>query len=74
MNESGWTYLGPCLKPAEADALRAENARLREAANKYIQAMEGFAKAVREDTGLAYPWPEQKITRAKLRAALEVKP
>jgi hypothetical protein len=31
MNESGWTYLGPCLKPAEADALRAENARMRAA-------------------------------------------
>jgi len=28
---AGWTYLGPCLTPAEVDDLRAENARLREA-------------------------------------------
>jgi hypothetical protein len=26
-----YIYLGPCLTPAEADAIRAENARLREA-------------------------------------------
>lgn len=59
---------------ATAHKLEAENARLREAASEYIRAMEGFASAVREDAGLAYPWPAQEITRAKLRAALEEKP
>jgi hypothetical protein len=30
-------YLGPCLTPAEADTLRAENARLREALAFYVR-------------------------------------
>ena len=30
-------YLGPCLTPAEADALRADNARLREALAFYVR-------------------------------------
>jgi len=33
---AGWTYLGPCLTPAEVDDLRAENARLREALTWYV--------------------------------------
>lgn len=57
----------------DLQSARAENARLREAASEYMRAMEGFASAVREDAGLAYPWPAQEITRAKIRAALEVK-
>jgi hypothetical protein len=37
MVENGWTYAGPVLTPAEADALRAENARLREALTWYVE-------------------------------------
>jgi hypothetical protein len=33
--------------------------------------MEGFADAVRENAGLAYPWPAQKIALAKLLALLD---
>jgi hypothetical protein len=33
----GYKYLGPVLTPAEADALRAENARLREALAFYVR-------------------------------------
>jgi len=32
----GYKYLGPVLTPAEADALRAENARLREELTWYV--------------------------------------
>jgi hypothetical protein len=34
MVENGWTYAGPVLMPAEVDAFRAENARLREVATE----------------------------------------
>jgi hypothetical protein len=35
--EMGLHYLGPVLMPAEADALRAENARLREALTWFVE-------------------------------------
>ena len=35
--ETGLYYLGPVLTPDEADALRAENARLREALSWYVK-------------------------------------
>ena len=37
MVENGWTYAGPVLTPPEADALRTENARLREALAFYVR-------------------------------------
>jgi len=37
---ASWTYIGPCPTPAEADALRAENARLREALEKAVTYVE----------------------------------
>jgi hypothetical protein len=59
MNETGWRYLGPCLKPAEADALRAENARLREALTWYGQDYDYEKRCSQWDGG------------AKARAALD---
>jgi hypothetical protein len=62
MVENGWTYAGPVLMPAEADALRAENARLREALDTI-----GFAPS-----GWGGPDLNECILIA--RKALEVKP
>ena len=57
--ENGWTYAGPVLKPAEADALRAENARLREALTWYGQDYDYEKRCSQWDGG------------AKARAALD---
>ena len=52
-----WTYLGPCLTPDEASALKAERARLREALTearvRYVElndkdAAEAMAKIIAE--------------------------
>jgi hypothetical protein len=56
-------YLGPCLTPAEADALHAENARLREALEDLLDDSEVH------DFG---EWFEDRLKQA--RAALEWKP
>ena len=72
MNESGWRYLGPCLKPAEADTLRAENARLREALEETCNALEA-ATAFHYANG-GFPFKSSKQTLKQARAALEVKP
>lgn len=43
--EWGWRYLSPALTPAEADRLRAENARLRAALDNYAHHYcEGWCK------------------------------
>ena len=61
--EMGLHYQGPVLMPAEADALRTENARLREALTWYVE---------------HGAWPVELVRDggAKARAALagEVKP
>ena len=64
MAETRLYYLGPVLTPAEADALRAENARLREALSNIAAnaAVPGFE-------------PEQRHAIWRMaRDALEVKP
>jgi hypothetical protein len=60
--EMGLHYQGPVLTPAEADALRAENARLRKALDTI-----GFAPS---------DWSGPNLDECILiaRAALEVKP
>jgi len=62
MVENGWTYAGPVPTPAEADTLRAENARLREALLYYAQDYDYERFCSQWDSG------------AKARAALEAKP
>jgi len=61
--EMGLHYQGPVLMPAEADAIRAENARLREA----LVALLDDAEV--QDFG---EWFEDRLKQAC--AALEVKP
>ena len=56
------SYHGPCLTPAEADALRAENARLRAALDEIAFAPPGAGG------------PDLKGCIRIARAALEVKP
>jgi hypothetical protein len=58
----GYKYLGPVLMPAEADDLRAENARLREALDKIAFAPPGACG------------PDLKGCIRIAREALEVKP
>jgi len=55
----GLHYLGPVLMPAEADTLRAENARLREAAKGLLACS---------------CWPSYRAAAEAARAALEAKP
>ena len=50
---------------------RSVLSELEAAASSYMKAMEGFAEAVRQDSGLAYPWPAQDASFAKLSIALE---
>jgi hypothetical protein len=47
MVENGWTYAGPVLMPAEADALRAENMQFREALDYAEAAAKGMASSIR---------------------------
>ena len=61
----GLHYLGPVLTPAEVDALRAENARLREA-------LAGISLATQRNDSPAHVIVQQVGREA--RAALEVKP
>lgn len=59
---------------AQAEALRAEAERLREALLKMVLAVcgpTGFAAAVRNHSGLGYPWEALEIAEAEARAALE---
>ena len=67
----GYKYLGPVLTPAETDALRAENARLREALQHAEAAMEGMASDQLTAVETANLW---NATMESIRAALEVKP
>jgi hypothetical protein len=68
MNETGWRYLGPCLKPAEADNLLVENARLREALENSAIMIQGCYDAPTNPNSL----PQMLLHY--IRAALEVKP
>lgn len=56
------------------ETLRARVVALEGAAREYRHAMEGFAEAVRYETGKAYPWPAQDTARAKLDSALSAPP
>ena len=59
-----------------AEAAEAENKRLREALLKMLLAVcgpTGFAAAVRNHSGLAYPWEGLDIAEANARAALSGK-
>jgi hypothetical protein len=73
--ESVWNALKQMARlEARATAAEAENAKLREALEELLHAYcsdTGFAAAVRQDTGLAYPWEPGEIAEAKARAALE---
>lgn len=52
--------------PERAKALLA----VVEALEEYKHAMEGFAEAVRAESGHAYPWPAQDIALEKVASAL----
>lgn len=52
-------------------ALQAENAKLREALISMRSAAAGFALAVRNDSGVPYPWPALDIADAQAEAALQ---
>ena len=68
MVENGWTYAGPVLTPAEADALRAENARLRETLENSAIMIQGCYDAPTNPDSL----PQMLLYY--IRAALKVKP
>jgi len=70
--EMGLHYQGPVLTPAEADALRAENARMRGALEETCNALEA-ATAFHYANG-GFPFKSSKQTLKQARAALEVKP
>ncbi|MBM3992157.1 MAG: hypothetical protein FJ298_14275 [Planctomycetes bacterium] len=55
---------------AERDRLRAQVKELSEALNETRQAGEGFMRAIRETSGLAYPWPAWELAEEAARAAL----
>lgn len=60
----------------EITRLRAEVAKLREALEKMLAAVcgtTGFAAAVRQASGLAYPWPHLDAAERIARAALALK-
>lgn len=63
----------PEMAQSEIDKLRAENERLREALDKMLIAVcgpTGFAEAVRQHSGLSYPWEALEIAEDNARAAL----
>lgn len=72
VTEMGLHYLGPVLTPAEADALRAENARLRDALEETCHALEA-ATAFHYAKG-GFPFKSSKQTLKQAHAALEGKP
>ena len=53
------------------EALQADKAWLREALISMRQAATGFALAVRNDSGVPYPWPALDIADAQAEAALQ---
>ena len=65
-------YIGPCPTSDEANALRAENARLRDALEETCHALEA-ATAFHYAKG-GFPFKSSKQTLKQARAALEVKP
>jgi hypothetical protein len=67
----GYKYLGPVLMPAEVDALRAENARLREALQHAEAAMDSLMSDEMPYTESCRIW---RTAAESIRAALEVKP
>lgn len=52
------------------DQLSALCAQMAAALEAYKHAMEGFAQAVRQDSGLAYPWPAQELALPAVDTAL----
>jgi hypothetical protein len=60
------------------DTLRADNERLRAALDGVLRAVcgpDGFAAAIRQTSGMMYPWPALDAAEREARAALaEEKP
>lgn len=79
VDEHYWNPDGTCKHGRECDIiwsgdLVAELAAvdaLRAALTEVLSAARGFASAVRQDTGMEYPWPAMEIAEADARQALK---
>ena len=73
-SEDGKSYEPFCSFKNEIDRLKAANERKDHALRLMVLAVcgeTGFASAVRNHSGLQYPWPALDIAEEKARAALE---
>jgi len=56
LESTGWVYLSPVLTPSEADTLRAENARLREALKNLLDRDERYTCQHKETHRGGFLW------------------